>query len=162
MNKDREVAQEPQVRTAVSDLQIKYAVKQKLSELPTVKSSADLVKVVRDNWKGMPIEFVEQFYLIGLNRANKVKFVQSISTGGVSGTVVDVKVVAVMLLQAMCSGCAIAHNHPSGNMTPSSADITLTKKVQQAMEILDIRIVDHVILSPEEGGYYSFADEGRL
>ena len=162
MNKDREVAQEPQVRTAVSDLQIKYAVKQKLSELPTVKSSADLVKVVRDNWKGMPIEFVEQFYLIGLNRANKVKFVQSISTGGVSGTVVDVKVVAVMLLQAMCSGCAIAHNHPSGNMTQSNADIELTKKVKDAMTLLDIRMLDHVILSPEEGSYYSFADEGML
>lgn len=162
MRKIGEAAQGQQDRIAVSDLQIKYTSEYKVSELQQIKSSKDVERIARANWQGMPIEFVEQFYLLGLNRANKVKFIQSISTGGVSGTVVDLKVIAIMLLQGLCCACALVHNHPSGTMQPSQNDINITKKIKAGLDLLDIKVIDHVILSPEEGFYYSFADEGMI
>lgn len=84
-----------------------------------------------------------------------------ISKGGVSGTVVDLKIVFAAALKGRASSIILAHNHPSGNLKPSQADIELTRKFRKAGEILDISVLDHLILSPD-GDYYSFADENRM
>ncbi len=83
-----------------------------------------------------------------------------ISQGGYSGTVVDPKLVFAIALTTKASAIIAAHNHPSGNLTPSNADLTLTKKLRAAGEVLDLPILDHLIITTE--GYYSFADEGLL
>ncbi|MBL4585589.1 MAG: JAB domain-containing protein, partial [Flavobacteriales bacterium] len=83
---------------------------------------------------------------------------ENISKGGVSGTVVDPKVVFKLAVQYPASGIVLAHNHPSGNLKPSQADIELTKKLKQAGKALDIPVLDHLIIG--EGEYFSFADEG--
>ena len=84
-----------------------------------------------------------------------------ISKGGVSGTVVDLKIIFATALKGRASAIILAHNHPSANLNPSQADIDLTKKIGKAGRLLDINVLDHLILSPE-GEYYSFADNCGL
>jgi len=100
------------------------------------------------------------FVAIFLNRANKVKHYEVISTGGITGTVADPRVIFKKALAADAVGIILFHNHPSGNLQPSKADEELTKKIVQAATLFDIRILDHIIVS--EYGYFSFADEGLL
>jgi len=102
----------------------------------------------------------EQFWILLLNRANKVIRPVNISKGGVSGTVADPKIIFNAALRDMASGIILCHNHPSGNIKPSEADIRLTQKLAQAGNILDIPVLDHVIISREL--YFSFADEGMM
>ncbi|MDZ7650383.1 MAG: JAB domain-containing protein [Cytophagales bacterium] len=94
------------------------------------------------------------------NRANKVLGIFELSTGGVSGTVADPKLIFAAALKGAASGMILAHNHPSGNLQPSQADLDLTKKIREAGKLLEIQLLDHVIVTSE--GYYSFADEGLI
>ena len=82
------------------------------------------------------------------------------SRGGIDGTVVDPKVILKKALEEMATSLILCHNHPSGNLKPSNADIVLTKKIKDAAALLDIKVIDHIIVS--EVGYYSFADEGGM
>jgi len=104
--------------------------------------------------------YYEAFYVILLDRANKVLRKLNISNGGVSGTVVDPKKIFKLALDHNASSIILAHNHPSNNLKPSDNDIKLTKKLQHAGKALDIPVLDHVIVGNDN--YYSFADEGLL
>jgi DNA repair protein RadC len=100
----------------------------------------------------------EQFWVIMLNRANMVLKTVMVSQGGVSGTVADPKLIFKSALENLASAIILVHNHPSGNLKPSEADIALTRKVKSAGNLLDIPVLDHIIFT--NNGYYSFADEG--
>lgn len=102
----------------------------------------------------------EAFYILLLNRANKVIREIMISEGGFSGTVADPKKIFKIALEYNASGLILCHNHPSGNIQPSDADIKLTKKLRSAGEMLDLPVIDHIIIGEEN--YYSFADENTL
>lgn len=102
----------------------------------------------------------EEFRAILLNRANKILKIEKISTGGTTGTVVDIKILLKSAIENLANGFVICHNHPSGNIKPSNEDITLTKKIKESSIVMDIQLLDHLIIT--EGGYYSFADEGLL
>jgi DNA repair protein RadC len=102
----------------------------------------------------------EAFWILYLNRGNRIIGKEKMSAGGVSGTVVDIKLLMKHALQHLSSVIAVAHNHPSGTLQPSQADIQLTKKIKQAAELMDIRLLDHIIVAGHQ--YYSFADEGML
>jgi len=102
----------------------------------------------------------EAFYILLLNRANKVIREIQISEGGFSGTVADPKKIFKIALEQNASAIILCHNHPSGNIKPSDADIKLTHKLKSAGEMLDLQVIDHIILGEEN--YYSFADEGKL
>lgn len=102
----------------------------------------------------------ESFYILMLNRANKVIREIQISEGGLSGTVADPKKIFKVALEQNASAIILCHNHPSGNIKPSDADIKLTQKLRSAGEMLDLPVIDHIILGEEN--YYSFADEGKL
>ena len=102
----------------------------------------------------------EEFWLIFLNRANKVIKKQSVSKGGVAGTVVDAKMIFKPAVECLASSVILCHNHPSGNRTPSQEDIALTRKIKEAGRALDISVHDHIIIANDT--YYSFADEGLL
>lgn len=102
----------------------------------------------------------EQFAAILLNRANRVIRTVNISSGGITGTVVDPKKVFKFALEFNATSMILGHNHPSGQIHPSEADISLTRKMKNAGELMDIPILDHIIVGDER--YYSFADEGRL
>ena len=105
-------------------------------------------------------QMVEQFWIILLNRANQVIRPELISEGGVSGTVADPKVIFKRALDKLASSIILIHNHPSGNLTPSQADIQLTHKLKEAGRCLDLPVLDHLIFT--DHAYYSFADEGML
>jgi DNA repair protein RadC len=102
----------------------------------------------------------EKFSAILLNRANRVLRTVAISTGGISGTVVDPKKVFKMALEYNASSLILGHNHPSGQVHPSDADISLTRQLKQCGDLLELPILDHIIVGDER--YYSFADEGRI
>jgi len=143
----------------VSEIEISYSPAVKSSERITITSSADAERVFRRIW-GQPIELRECFYALFLNRANKVLGYFLVSVGGITGTVVDPRCVYQAALKASAVGILLAHNHPSGNPTPSDADKMITKQLKEAGKLLDINLLDHLILMPE--GYTSFADEGML
>lgn len=100
----------------------------------------------------------EEFWLLMLNKANEVFARERLSTGGMAGTVVDAKILFKAALDARAAAIIAVHNHPSGNLQPSQADLDLTQRLRKAGELLDLPLLDHLIVS--ERGYYSFADEG--
>jgi DNA repair protein RadC len=102
----------------------------------------------------------EVFAVLFLNRANKINHFEIISQGGITGTVADPRVILKKALQEEAVSIILCHNHPSGNLKPSRADEELTIKIKEAARFLDIKVLDHIIVS--EDGYFSFADEGML
>ncbi len=102
----------------------------------------------------------EEFWIVYLNNANKVLHKEQLSKGGMTGTLVDVRLVMKHALEQGAVGCLLAHNHPSGTLRPSRSDKEITKKLQNAGTALDIKVLDHLIIS--QNTYYSFADEGIL
>ena len=144
----------------VAEIQLSYSGKVKPSLRPKISSSRDAFNILNQTWDENKIEFIEQFRVILTNRAQKVLGLVEISTGGVSGTVADPKVIFAAALKAGASGLLMAHNHPSGNLNPSQSDIELTRKMREGGKLLEIQVLDHIIITTE--GYYSFADEGIL
>jgi len=102
----------------------------------------------------------EEFWIIYLNRRNKIIKYKKHSQGGVSGTITDIKIIMKEAIELLASGIIIAHNHPSGNLNPSRADEIITRKIKQAANLFDIILLDHVIISDKD--YYSFADNGLI
>lgn len=104
----------------------------------------------------------ESFFICLLDRSNTVHGYAKISQGGTSGTFVDIKIIAKYAIDTVSSGVILAHNHPSGNMQPSNEDTRLTTKIKQGLTLLGVSVLDHIILSGKNDGYYSFADHGLL
>ncbi len=144
----------------VAEITLTYRTKVKAKERPQIKSSFDAFVVLTKQWSDL-IEYQEEFNLLLLNRANKVLGIYNVSKGSSSGTVVDAKLVFAAAITANATSIILAHNHPSGNLQPSQQDIDLTKKLVKAGEVLDIKIFDHLILTPDDG-YFSFADESLI
>ena len=144
----------------VAEIQLTYKTKVRPSQRPKITSSKDAYEVLLGNWDEDKLEFVEQFKVLLLNRANRVLGIYELSTGGVSGTVADPKLVFAAAIKANASAMILAHNHPSGQVKPSQADINLTKKMVGGGKLLEIPVLDHIIVTGEES--YSFADEGLL
>lgn len=144
----------------VAEIQITYNPKIKPSQRQKVESSKDAYELLKGTWDHNKIEFVEQFKIMLLNRANRVLGIVDISTGGQSGTVADPKVIFGAALKAAAASIILAHNHPSGNLKPSQSDISLTHKIAAAGSFLDIAVLEHIILTSE--GYLSFADDGLI
>jgi len=106
------------------------------------------------------ISLYESFYVLMLNNANNTIGYSKISQGGITGTVVDIRLVAKYALECLATSVILIHNHPSGKLIPSQADKDITKKVQKGLALLDIRVLDHIILTEES--YFSFADENLI
>ena len=144
----------------VAEIQLSYKSKVKASLRPKISSSKDADTVLRQAWNQDHIELIEQFKILLVNRIHKVLGLFEVSTGGIAGTVADPKIIFACALKCAASGIILSHNHPSGNLTPSQADIDLTKKLSAGAKLLDIQLLDHIIITSE--AYYSFADEGLL
>ncbi len=125
----------------------------------TIQSSRDCYNFIKQFYNG-DMGVYESFYLVMLNRANGTTGWVKISQGGISGTVTDVRLIAKHAVESLCSSVIIAHNHPSGNLKPSKADIQIAKKIKEALKLFDIQVLDSLILT--EDNYFSFADEGLI
>lgn len=122
---------------------------------PKITSSKSVFELMQPVIAELPHE---EFWSIYLNNSNTVLHTQQLSKGGITGTLVDVRLVLKTALEVGAVGLILAHNHPSGALHPSAADIKLTNKLKQASESLDIKVLDHLIVT--EKAYFSFADEG--
>lgn len=125
-----------------------------------VSTSKDIYAFFKQVWDEDTMEFCESAMAVYLNRANNTIGWMKISQGGISGTVMDVKIILAGALKSGACGVIVAHNHPSGNTKPSEQDIRLTQKLKNACQIMDLCLLDHVILT--EDSYYSFSDNGAL
>ncbi|MBN8651425.1 MAG: JAB domain-containing protein [Cyclobacteriaceae bacterium] len=144
----------------VAEIQLSYKTMVKPSERPKINSSRDAYNILLQTWDDDKIEFVEQFKVLLINRANRVLGIVAISTGGMTGTVADPKIIFASALKANACSLILAHNHPSGNRQPSQADIDLSRKVREGGKLLEIQVLDHIIVTTE--GYTSLSDEGLM
>lgn len=142
----------------IAEIQISYRNQNK--EPVQIKSSKDAYDLLFELWDEGLIGLQEEFKVLLLNRAHKVLGIYSLSKGGLTGTVVDPRLVFVVALKTGATSIILAHNHPSGNLKPSMQDQSLTKKMVEAGKVLDIQVLDHLIVTQE--GYYSFADMGSI
>jgi DNA repair protein RadC len=126
-------------------------------EKDKIGGSKDAFQILQLKIEDLPHE---EFWVILLNRANKVIDIKLVGRGGVSSTVVDSKIIFSFALESLASGIILAHNHPSGNLKPSNSDIRLTKKLVDAGKIMEVPILDHIIVGDND--YFSFADEGLI
>ena len=134
--------------------------RRKLSEAEDVlqiKSSKDVADIFQPLLSDL---LHEEFWILFLNRSNRVINRMRISQGGISGTVTDVRMVMKNAIECLASGIIVCHNHPSGNLNPSESDTKITRKIKEAGELMDIQLLDHLIISEKD--YYSFADNGML
>jgi DNA repair protein RadC len=127
------------------------------NDKPKIKTSADAFRLLNKKLNDLPHE---EFWMLLLNRANSVIKMECISKGGVSGTVVDVRLILKPAIEHLASNIIICHNHPSGQLKPSEQDIQLTKKIKEGAKLMDISLIDHLIIGDQN--YFSFADEGLL
>ena len=102
----------------------------------------------------------EEFWVLYLNRSNKIIHQMKLSQGGIAGTVIDVKIALKHAIEKLATGIVLCHNHPSGNLQPSKSDIDITNKFTEAAKLFEITVHDHLIVSDK--GYFSFSDEGLL
>lgn len=138
-----------------------YELKKIQTDFPKVKirSSKNSADFIRQFYSD-DIEIYESFFILLLNRANDTIGYAKISQGGTCGTVVDVKIIAKYAVESLANSVILAHNHPSGTLSPSSQDIDITEKIKMGLSLLDIQVLDHIILT--SSSYYSFLDEGRI
>lgn len=144
----------------IAEVELIYRRNTNLEQMVQIKSPETAYTLFLENWGPLRIDYLEQCKMLLLNRCNYVLGIYEVSTGGISGTVVDPKLVFTAALKMNASGLIFAHNHPSGNSTPSTEDQKLTKKLCEAGSLLDIKILDHLVITSDR--YFSFSDKGLL
>jgi DNA repair protein RadC len=142
----------------VNEITVKYTPVKRVNQI--INTSNDAYNVLMQFFPEDTIELQEQFVVLYLNKANKIIGGYKISVGGITATVVDVRLILSVALKTLATGLILAHNHPSGNTKPSIADQELTKRIKAASDLMDISLLDHLIITNE--AYLSFADEGFL
>lgn len=157
--KGETMVEEAPVKYGLREIEISYKPAKMQWNPEKIGSSIDARKIMNSYFTEF-MEYREAFYCLYLNRQNKPIGIYQVSVGGVSGTMVDPKIMMQVALKSHASGIIMAHNHPSGNLQPSQADINLTRKIKGCCELLEITLLDHIILTEES--FYSFADEGKL
>lgn len=145
---------------AVSEVELVYRNKVKVADRIKVRTPENAYDAFLAAWDLSKIDLVEHFYLLMADRAQNCLGIAHLFTGGTSACLVDPKIIFAMALKANASSIFIAHNHPSGNLNPSKADILLTEKLKAGADILDIKLQDHLIIRPLN--YYSFAEQGLI
>lgn len=125
---------------------------------PQITSTEDAHRLIRSLWDEEAISLQEHFMAFFFNRANRLIGYRVISTGTMNTCIVDVKLLVSLALHCLCESVIIAHNHPSGNLKPSAQDESITKKVKEALALIDVKLMDHFILTRE--AYVSFAEDG--
>jgi DNA repair protein RadC len=144
----------------IPKIEIIYRPKFKLSERPKVTSSMDAYDILMSCWDKKAMQHHEDFKILLLNVANRVLGVHYVARGGLAEVTVDPKIIFQPALLANANSFILAHNHPSGELHPSTEDITFTKKIRDAGALLSLSLFDHLIIS--NTSYYSFTDQGTL
>jgi len=149
------------MKDKVNEIKVSYCERLGVIDSKPLTDSGQVAQLLYQNWDKDTIGLQETFKVLLLNNANKVKGTYQASTGGLTGTLVDIRLLFAVALKTVSANLILAHNHPSGNQKPSSADEKLTKKIQRAAELFDIKVLDHLIILPN-GKYFSFADNRMI
>ena len=142
----------------VNEIKLSYSRKGNCER--SIASSRDAMEIFREHFDADELDYRESFFALYLNQANKVLGIKKISESGISSTLVDVRIVLQAALLCNASGIIVAHNHPLGNLNPSSSDIKMTAQIKEASKVMNIALLDHVILTSDS--HYSFADDGMI
>lgn len=130
---------------------------QEVSEKPTISNSDDAYQVFKNQLSDLR---AEEFWAVFVNQSNKIVHLSKLTQGGISQSIVDIRILFKTALDHFATGIIIAHNHPSGSLKPSREDINITKKIKEAGEFLNVQLLDHLIIT--QNSYFSFSDEGLL
>ena len=149
------------MKTKVNEIKISYKEKANISKSIAITSSEVAGRLLFEHWDKNTIELQETFKILLLNNSNKVKGIYEVSIGGITGTLVDIRILFAVILKSLSVGVILAHNHPSGKLAPSESDKNLTEKIKKAAGFFDVKVLDHLIVTPH-GEYYSFSDNGLL
>lgn len=144
----------------VAEIQVSY--KPSIAHKPIISSSLDAYLVLKEFFDEKTIGLQEQFVVLYMNRSNRVLGIYPLSKGGITSCIVDVRLILSVALTIATTGIMLCHSHPSGNLKPSRSDEEITQKIKQACNFFDIKVLDHLILTPIQGHYFSFADEGLI
>lgn len=144
----------------VNEISLVYNRTYNLAERPDVNSSRKAAELLREFWDLNRMDLLEQFRILLLSSSNRLLGTYECSTGGTDTTVVDPRLIFACALKANARKIVICHNHPSGNLKPSQADLAITQKLISCGKLLEILVIDHIILSST--GFFSFADEGLM
>jgi len=147
--------------TTIAEISISYKPSL-LEEGVKIKTSWEAAAVLRRYFPEDTIHLQERVVVMFLNKCNNILGVYPMSAGGVTGTVLDVRLLFAIALKAVAVNIILCHNHPSGNMEASEADKEVTERVKRIGNLMDIKLLDHLILHPEEGRFLSLADEGLV
>jgi DNA repair protein RadC len=145
----------------LQEIMISYKPAEGMDNVNVVNTSLDAYKSIINFYDKDTITCQEQILVLYLNRANKPIGVIPLFRGGLTGTVVDIKLIISIALKSLTSSIVVSHNHPSGNRQPSREDTLITTRLKDACKLLDLTLLDHLIVTPD-GNYLSFADEGML
>lgn len=145
----------------IAEVKVSYTSKVKAKDRVQVRTSADAYNAVRSLYDEDTIDYVESSHVLLLNRANQIIGKKLLSTGGTSSCIVDVKVIAQISLSTNAHAIIMTHNHPSGNISASDQDVQITRRVKDALDLFDIKVLDHIIVT-SDNGYTSMADEGLM
>ncbi|MBI1223209.1 MAG: DNA repair protein [Bacteroidetes bacterium] len=141
--------------------EVSIVYRRPLSKIPgIVKSSNDAYRIFKNIFESERIDYKEFFFVLLMSNSNRCLCYSRIGEGNTSGTVVNIKEILQLVLKTNACGVILAHNHPSGNLTASEADIRITRKIRDSCESLEIVLLDHIIISSES--YFSFMDEGLI
>tara|TARA_R110000822_G_scaffold41272_8_gene112167 strand:+ start:1306 stop:1755 length:450 start_codon:yes stop_codon:yes gene_type:complete len=149
------------MRYKVNEIQISYKGEIRSPFWQIIGCSKDAASILYEQWNKNTIAVQECFKVVLLNNSNKVKGIYNLSQGGITGTLVDLRILFAVALKSLSVAIILSHNHPSGKLKASEADIQLTNKIKKAAELLDIKVLDHLIIAPD-GGYLSFSDNGLI
>ena len=144
----------------VAEVELSYRNRVAKSKRKQILDSTTAYRVLRENFSDDTIDYKETFKVLYLNQACQVLGCSTISVGGITQTMADVRLILQGALLTNAVAMILAHNHPSGNTRPSREDDALTRRITEASKLLDIRVTDHIILTSED--FYSYNDEGRI
>jgi DNA repair protein RadC len=144
----------------MSEIELRYNPTVPAHKKPRITCSKDVYVQFLELMDRTQFNIKEEAVILFMNRGNRVIGGYKLSTGGINGTVVDIRIILCMALKTLASGIILSHTHPSGEMNPSTADLDLTKRLSESAKLMDIKLVDHLIIS--NNGYLSFADEGLI
>ena len=145
----------------VREVALSYSPNKTVLDEPSINGSSSAYNYLIEAFNKETIGMQEEFNVLLLNNANKPLGVYKVSKGGICSTVIDVRLLMAATLKSLATGIILSHNHPSGQLKASEADLKSTETIKKACQLLNISLLDHLIVDPF-GSYMSFADEGKL
>ncbi len=145
----------------IQEMEVVYLPTKLTTNEESISNSRSAYNVLRQFFNPSTINYQEECIVLYLNHASKIIGAHKLSKGGINATIVDTRIILATALKSLSTAIIVAHNHPSGKLEPSDADKKITKRLSDACKLLDLALLDHIILAPENA-YFSFADNGLI